>query len=114
VPCASVTVLFVPSCNRRFSLAAVVKKDLLIMKPILLSHLSSISGADAVHPKVELSPGIHKGLHQVASCRKQGPVYTQSSVHGVADCQPPKFDALGEELVVFPINFSGGDTKEGR
>jgi hypothetical protein len=106
-------VLFVPSHHRRFSLAAVVEKDLLILEPILLSCLSSISSADAVRPRVKLSLGIHKGLCQVASCCKQGPVYTQSSVLGIADYQPPKIDAVGEELAVFPINFSGGDTKEG-
>ena len=39
---------------------------------------------------------------------------TWSGVHKVVDCQPAQFDALGEKLVVLPINLSQGDTKEGR
>jgi hypothetical protein len=92
----------------------VAKKELLILEPILLSCLSSLSGTDAVHPMLKLSLGIYKEHRQVASCHKHGHGYTQSSVHGIVDCQPSKLDAVSEELAVFPINFGGGDTQEGR
>jgi hypothetical protein len=88
-PCTCVTVLFVLSCHRRFALAAVVKKDPIILELTLLSHLSSLSGTDTVCPRVKPSLGVHNGHHQVASCCKQGHVYTWSSIHGLHIASPP-------------------------
>jgi hypothetical protein len=39
---------------------------------------------------------------------------TGGRVHGVADCQPPQLDAVGEELAVIPIDLNRGDSQEGR
>ena len=65
-------------------------------------------------PRVNPSGRVHKGHCQVTSSRKQGLVNTWGRVNRIEDCQLPQFDAVGEELVVVPINLSQGDTKEGR
>jgi hypothetical protein len=57
-PCSSITFPFVPSRHGRFATATALKKDLLILESISLSHLSSLSGANAMHPKVELGLGV--------------------------------------------------------
>ncbi len=36
-----------------------------------------------------------------------------SSVHRIADCQSTLLDAVGEELVISPVDLSRGDAKEG-
>jgi hypothetical protein len=41
-------------------------------------------------------------------------VNTRGGVHRIADCQLPQLDAVGEELVVTPIDLNQGDSKEGR
>jgi hypothetical protein len=65
-------------------------------------------------PRVKPSGRGHEGHCQVTSCRKRGLVNTRGSVHRVADCQAPQLDAVGEELVVLPIDLDQGDTQEGR
>jgi len=105
-PCASGTVLFVPSRHRQFVLASTVEEDLLILELILLSHQACLNGAGAMSPQVKSKLVIQKGCQQVASSHKQGPVYTRSSVRRVKDCQPTQPDAVGEKLAVFTINLS--------
>ena len=111
-PC--ITIPYVQSCHSNFVLAAAVEKDLLIFESILSGHLSSLSGANVMCPKVEPDLGIHKRYRQVASCHKGGQMNTWGGVHQIAHCESPQLDAVCKELVVFPINISRWDTKEGR
>jgi hypothetical protein len=64
-PCASGTVLFIPSRHGWFVPAAAVKKDLLILEPIPSSRRASFGGAHTMSPRVKPSGKVHKGYCQV-------------------------------------------------
>jgi hypothetical protein len=91
-----------------------VKEEPLIGELGLPCRLSGLVGTVAMRPKVKLGPWIHKGYHQVASFLQVRQSGRLGSVHQITDYQSTLLDAVGEELVVSPVNLSREDAKEGR
>jgi hypothetical protein len=83
-----------------------IRKDLVILEQIFSGRQISLSGANAMHPRVTPGLGVNEGYCQVASCCKSGQVDARGSVHQIVDCKPPKLDAVSEELEVFAVDFS--------